>query len=107
MTEEEFETLRSWGESLTEGARPEVRAAGRAIQLLVAEIERLQLELWHAQLRLTSVTPIEPEPAADPVEPATAADSEPELDHQLRSRLSLAGRLTRRLQPERLRRGDL
>ena len=113
MTEEEFETLRSWGNSLTEDARPEVRAAGRAILLLASEVERLQVELWHAQLRVAPEPSLEHSPtvdaesAAELADAAPSADIEPHLQHQLRSALSRAGRLTRRFQPERERRGDL
>jgi hypothetical protein len=113
VTEEEFETLRSWGDSLTEDARPEVRAAGRAILLLASEVERLQVELWHAQLQLAPEPVLEPAPVVDPeppVEvagPASVPEIQPHLQHQLRSALSRAGRLTRRFQPERPRQGDL
>ena len=112
MTEEEFETLRSWGESLTEDARPEVRAAGRAILLLASEVERLQVELWHAQLHVApepvvAELPADAEPAVGLAEEAPPVEIEPQLQHQLRSALSRAGRLTRRFQPERARRGDL
>jgi hypothetical protein len=118
VTEEEFETLRSWGDSLTEDARPEVRAAGRAILLLASEVERLQVELWHAQLHVAPAPAAEeaPEPVlaelpadAEPevAEGAPPVEIEPQLQHQLRSALSRAGRLTRRFQPERARRGDL
>ena len=72
MTDEEFETLRSWGETLTEDARSEVRAAGRAIMLLAEEVERLQVQLWHARLGIESL------PAATPAEAgAPGAEEEP------------------------------
>ena len=44
-----METLRAWGEGLQEDPREEVRAAGRAITMLVEEIERLNIDLWHAR----------------------------------------------------------
>ena len=39
----------SWGEGLQTDPREEVRAAGRAITMLVEEIERLNIDLWHAR----------------------------------------------------------
>jgi hypothetical protein len=49
LDEAKVETLRSWGEGLQEDLREEVRAAGRAITMLVEEIERLNIDLWHAR----------------------------------------------------------
>jgi hypothetical protein len=68
VREEEFDTLRSWGDGLTRDPRPEVAAAGKAILLLASEVERLQIELWHARLGVTAQPPgermlEEPEPA--------------------------------------------
>lgn len=114
MTEEEFETLRSWGESLTEDTRAEVRAAGRAIMLLAAEIERLQVQLWHAKLGIEPHTAdgarpprddaAEPEPPAAGELEASLPQLEPALGGRLRAALGRAGRSTRRLQPPRHRR---
>ena len=44
-----METLRGWGEGLQGDPREELRAAGRAITMLVEEIERLNIDLWHAR----------------------------------------------------------
>lgn len=49
LDEAKVETLRSWGEGLQDDLREEVRAAGRAITMLVEEIERLNIDLWHAR----------------------------------------------------------
>ena len=49
LDEAKVETLRSWGEGLQTDPREEVRAAGRAITMLVEEIERLNIDLWHAR----------------------------------------------------------
>jgi hypothetical protein len=49
LDETKVETLRSWGEGLQSDPREEVRAAGRAITMLVEEIERLNIDLWHAR----------------------------------------------------------
>jgi hypothetical protein len=49
LDEVKVETLRVWGEGLQSDARDEVRAAGRAITMLVEEVERLNIDLWHAR----------------------------------------------------------
>ena len=54
--------LRAWGAGLSSDARDEVRAAGRAIQLLIDEIDLLNVDLWN--IRAT----------ADRAEPLAAAD---------------------------------
>jgi hypothetical protein len=70
--------LRTWGEGLLNDGRDEVRAAGRAILLLIEEIERLNVDLWHAG-RLPA--------AAD--EPETPAEEQPdEVGSALRRRLA-------------------
>lgn len=49
LDEEKLEILRSWGVGLSSDGREELRAAGKAITILVEEIERLHVELWHAK----------------------------------------------------------
>jgi hypothetical protein len=49
LDEQKLEILRGWGQGLAGDARDEVRAAGKAIVLLIGEIERLHIELWHAR----------------------------------------------------------
>jgi hypothetical protein len=49
LDEEKLEILRSWGVGLSSDSREELRAAGKAIAILVEEIERLHVELWHAK----------------------------------------------------------
>ena len=60
LDEQKVETLRSWGEGLQTDPREEVRAAGRAITMLVEEIERLNIDLWHARTdsRESPVAPV-------------------------------------------------
>ena len=48
LDEAKLETLRRWGVGLSEDPREEVRAAGRAILMLIEEIEHLYVDLWHA-----------------------------------------------------------
>jgi hypothetical protein len=74
LDEQKIEMLRRWGEGLGEDAREELRAAGRAIQLLIEEIEHLHVDLWNAR------TPPEPEAV------------EQDLPVTLRERLGFFGR---------------
>jgi hypothetical protein len=46
LDEQKIELLRRWGEGLEAEAREELRAAGRAILLLIEEIEQLHVDLW-------------------------------------------------------------
>ena len=46
---EKLDTLRRWGHGLETDERDEIRSAGRAIILLIEEIERLHIDLWHAR----------------------------------------------------------
>ena len=47
LDEERIEMLRSWGEGLQSSDRDELRASGRAILMLIEEIDRLEADLWH------------------------------------------------------------
>ncbi len=49
LDEERLEILRKWGVGLSTDGREELRAAGKAITILVDEIDRLQVEVWHAR----------------------------------------------------------
>jgi hypothetical protein len=49
LDEEKLEMLGTWGEGLLNDGRDELRAAGRAILMLVEEIELLHVDLWHAR----------------------------------------------------------
>ncbi len=70
LDEAKVETLRSWGEGLQADTREELRAAGRAITMLVEEIERLNIDLWHARTDLR-------EPAAEATAPGNPALGRP------------------------------
>lgn len=52
LDENKIETLRVWGEGLCADPRDEVRAAGKAITLLVEEIERLNVDLWNVRAQV-------------------------------------------------------
>ncbi len=104
MNEDEFDSLRRWGDALVDDPRPEVRAAGKAILLLAAEIERLQLELWHAQLGVPTAGDGDPRAAgADPApEGEREGEAVPEPE-QLPSVLNRLASAARRLQRDRSR----
>lgn len=86
LDEEKIELLRRWGEGLDLDEREEMRAAGRAILLLIEEIDRLHVDLWSER---TSG-----QPAATPFE-AVEGDLEvpaPDVESSLRARLRRLGR---------------
>jgi len=74
LDEERLETLRTWGAGLSTSARDELRAAGKAILMLVDEIDRLEADLWNARAatkqaeaaRQAEATRPEPEIPAEP-----------------------------------------
>ena len=49
LDERKIETLQSWAEGLLRDERSELRAAAKAILLLIEEIEHLHVDLWHAR----------------------------------------------------------
>ena len=61
LDQERIEQLRRWGEGLAEDGREELRAAGRAISILIEEIKRLQLELQQERSTGRAILPIESE----------------------------------------------
>jgi proline racemase len=72
LDEEKLEALRSWGERLRQASGEEYAAVGRAILMLIDEIDRLHIELWHARMQ-----PREEEVAATDATDATTEDEEP------------------------------
>jgi hypothetical protein len=56
--EDKLETLRRWGRGLRESRDEESAAAGRAILLLIEEVERLRLELSRTRELLARVVPV-------------------------------------------------
>lgn len=49
LDEQKIQTLQSWAEGLLRDERSELRAAAKAILLLIEEIEHLHVDLWHAR----------------------------------------------------------
>jgi hypothetical protein len=82
LDEERLEILRSWGAGLASDDREELRAAGKAITVLIEEIDRLQVDLWSAR--------VERQSSAEAVEPLTAATQ----GTALRDRLTRTPRTT-------------
>jgi len=76
---EKLDILRGWGGGLESDPRAEVAAAGRAIMLLIEEIERLHVLLWDRHL-YPDVSSPDPLPADDPGSPSS-------LHEALRGRL--------------------
>ena len=85
MNRRQFEEVRRWGEALRKDEREEMRAAGEAICLLCAEIERCARDLSAARAAAES-------PDSEPAEVDDTLSDEPELFEE-----SLRGRLQRRL----------
>jgi hypothetical protein len=70
---EKLDVLRRWGGGLQGDGREEVAAAGRAILLLIEEIERLHVVLWDR--KLYPDTPLE-----EPVAVVSEAEDAAEVD---------------------------
>lgn len=49
MNEAKLDQLRAWGTGLSAHESPDVRATGKAILMLIEEIERLHVDLWNAK----------------------------------------------------------
>ena len=64
LDEQKIDTLQGWAEGLLRDERSELRAAAKAILLLIDEIEHLHVDLWHARDSAS-----EAEPAAVPPPP--------------------------------------
>jgi hypothetical protein len=83
LDEERLEILRRWGTGLGGDGREELRAAGKAIVMLVDEIERLHVDRWHARAAAVEDAH-EADPAADG---AVEAVSSQALATSLRDRI--------------------
>ena len=83
LDEDRLEILRTWGAGLSTSGRDELRAAGKAIVMLIEEIDRLQADVWMAgeaavqRARIAETTPPaapEPEPEHVPEPPRIEVD---------------------------------
>jgi hypothetical protein len=84
LDEEKLEALRSWGERLRQGGGEEYAAVGRAILMLVEEIDRLHIELWHARMQPSERLPRASEPAPEVHEEPVASSLHGRLQKVLR-----------------------
>jgi hypothetical protein len=90
LDEQKLSLLRSWGAGLERDEREEVAAAGRAILLLVDEVEQLHVDLWHARTTAAAEPEEqeqEPEPEPETSEEPEAPPARPSLGAALRHRL--------------------
>ncbi|HEV8103827.1 MAG TPA: hypothetical protein VGP69_08840 [Gaiellaceae bacterium] len=65
LDEDKLEALRRWGQGLQHAGSEEYSAAGRAILMLIEEIEQLHSDLWHARQQLSRVTAVPRDEAAE------------------------------------------
>jgi len=82
LDEHKLEQLQRWGAGLAGAEDQELRATGKAILLLIEEIEALHVELWNAKTAVAS---------ADERDEEAADDADASLDGTLRSRLRRLG----------------
>jgi hypothetical protein len=82
---EKLSLLGKWAEGLQGDPRAEVSASGKAILMLIEEIERLHVVIWDGRLNPTR----EPEPLeTEPERAQEHLDDLPSLLHRLRHRFS-------------------
>ncbi len=80
LDEDKIEQLRRWGVGLSKDGGDEFRATGKAILLLIDEIERLHVDLWNAK----SI-------AAPPADEEEVQSSDGRIDNTLRARIRRIG----------------
>jgi hypothetical protein len=85
LDDEKLDTLRSWGTGLSADSRDELRAAGKAILILIEEIELLQVDVWHA--RGEGPAPVQDRLPAETGAGAELEDATAGLETTLRGRL--------------------
>jgi hypothetical protein len=79
---EKLSLLGKWAEGLQADPRAEVAASGKAILMLIEEIERLHVVIWDGRLNPSRELEPEAEPAPENL------DELPSLLHRLRHRFS-------------------
>lgn len=73
LDEDKLEALRRWGQGLRQASSEEYAAAGRAILMLIEEIERLRLEHSRAREQLSHLTRVASAGTAGAGEPVAVA----------------------------------
>lgn len=66
LDEDKLDQLRRWGTGLAATEDEELRATGKAILLLIEEIESLHVELWNAKTAVAHTEEAEPGPSPEP-----------------------------------------
>lgn len=84
LDEAKLEALRSWGEALRQADSEEHAAVGRAIVMLIEEIDRLHIALWHTRLELSRAAVPAPTPASEVTEQEVPATLQGRLQRVLR-----------------------
>jgi hypothetical protein len=72
LDEDKLEALRTWGQGLRQADSEELAATGRAILMLVEEIDHLQVELWHSRLNPGGEEPVSTDESG-PEEPVASS----------------------------------
>lgn len=89
LDEDKLDALRDWGERLRQAGGEEHAAVGRAILMLIDEIDQLHIELWHTRLQQGRVAAISGGEAARGTEDPVAATLHERLRRVLRRDSSL------------------
>lgn len=84
LDEDKIEQLRRWGVGLSKDGTDEIRATGKAILLLIEEIERLHVDLWNAKSIVVPTAEVDEE--AEEVQ-----SSDGRIDNTLRARIRRIG----------------
>jgi hypothetical protein len=84
LDEDKLETLQRWGEGLRQAGGEEYAAAGRAILMLIEEIEQLHIDLWHLRQQLDRATPASGDDSDEHVEEPLALTLHERLHRVLR-----------------------
>lgn len=105
LDDEKLETLRGWGAGLAADGRDEFRAAGKAILILIEEIERLQVDVWHAQDESAGPSTSARSAVVEESRPATGPEGVAESGQPGGLESTLRGRVRRLLNRGRLENG--
>jgi hypothetical protein len=84
LDEDKLETLRRWGEGLRGARGEEYAAAGRAILMLIEEIELLHIDLWHVRQQLSRTVVSGSDESAEDLEEPLALTLQERLQRLLR-----------------------
>ena len=85
LDEQKIETLQSWADGLLRDERSELRAAAKAILLLIDEIEHLHVDLWHARDAAAADEPLSSELEEEEEEPQPQQSLRSALARRLRA----------------------